>query len=319
MIIYEKYRPTSFDDMILTDALRNQYKSILSGDSVPHLILHSIQAGTGKTTATNILTNALDAEVLRINASETNGIDILRNDVNTFCMHTTERKYKIVVLDEADRLTSAFQDAFRGLIEKYNDYNVRFFLTCNHIDQITDPIKSRCLVIDTSNFGDSTKEFKIKMRDNVLDIMTKEGVDVSTHIAREVVSRICELHFPDNRTILNQLQYIIKSNNGVLDEKAIAIANKSDIFEKAWDAITAKSKDRIKIIEVSHECKHHFNKLCDFLLQRLYTDISINRSNFDEILAILAEHNMRYKECASIHVHTVTLLSLLAIKVKFNG
>lgn len=52
---------------------------------------------------------------------------------------------KIILLDEADGLTPAAQDAMRQLIEKYAD-NAMVILTCNEIEKIRPAIRSRCTV-----------------------------------------------------------------------------------------------------------------------------------------------------------------------------
>jgi predicted AAA+ superfamily ATPase len=52
------------------------------------------------------------------------------------------RKKKYIFLDEFERVSIQFQDAFKAFIEKYNK-NVRFIITTNHINKISDGIKSR--------------------------------------------------------------------------------------------------------------------------------------------------------------------------------
>ena len=117
--------------------------------------------GTGKTSTILALAkelygpNLIKSRVLELNASDERGISIVRNKVKTFSRlmvsNPTEADkknypcppYKIIILDEADSMTSDAQSALRRTMETYSNVT-RFCLICNYITRIIDPLASRC-------------------------------------------------------------------------------------------------------------------------------------------------------------------------------
>jgi replication factor C small subunit len=91
---------------------------------MPHL-LFSGSAGVGKTTmalciSQEILGDKWKDYTLELNASDERGINMVRERVKKFSRFAgldTEIPFKIIILDEADEMTSDAQTALRRIIE----------------------------------------------------------------------------------------------------------------------------------------------------------------------------------------------------------
>src|SRR5690606_32342224 len=136
-------------------------------------------------------------------------IDVLRTQIDEFCKFTsimdTDSDIKFVFLDEFERVSANFQDAFKAFIERYNK-NVRFIITTNHIGKISDGLKSR---IKKINFDCQNPEeekflkmdiFK-KIKDAIIPSEEASNIPDDNDIKKNVVKK-----FPDFRSTLVELQ-----------------------------------------------------------------------------------------------------------------
>lgn len=118
--------------------------------------------GIGKTTsilclAREMLGPAYKSAVLELNASDARGIDVVRNKIKSFAQQKVTLppgRHKIIILDEADSMTSAAQQALRRIMEMYSA-TTRFALACNQSTKIIEPIQSRCAVLRYTRLHDA--------------------------------------------------------------------------------------------------------------------------------------------------------------------
>lgn len=145
----EKYRPKSLEAIVDQKEIVDRLKSFVKARNVPHCILAG-PPGTGKTTAALCLSRDLYGDAYRehtmeLNASDERGIDVVRETVKTFARVKSigEIPFKIMILDEADNMTSDAQQALRRTMERYTG-TCRFIMCANYSGKIIEPIQSRC-------------------------------------------------------------------------------------------------------------------------------------------------------------------------------
>lgn len=194
----EKYRPKTLSEYVFKDEKqKNTVKQWIDDGSIPHLLFHG-SAGTGKTTLAKVLINDLgveDADILYINASRDNGVDLIRDRITRFASTMPWGDFKVILLDEADYITPNGQAALRGVMEEYHTV-VRFIMTCNYVNRIIPAVKSRLQEFHITN-QDQT-DFTTR----VAEILLEEGVEVDL----DTIDSYVRATYPDLRKTINSVQ-----------------------------------------------------------------------------------------------------------------
>lgn len=200
----QKYSPVQTSDLILSGE-NELFKKDFDLSSSPNLLFIG-QPGTGKTSLAKILAKPYD--YLYINASDENGVDVIRNKITDFVKTASPfNNIKVVILDEADGLSSvggagtSAQQALRGLIEENLEY-CKFILTANYEHKIIEALQSRC---QTFYFSLSKKDIAIRLS----QIIKAESISIT----KEDFQRLIVSFFPDLRKCINELQKGLDENN----------------------------------------------------------------------------------------------------------
>eukprot|EP00884_Botryococcus_braunii_P000882 jgi/Botrbrau1/10795/Bobra.0064s0001.1 len=198
----EKYRPTLIRDIVGNREAVERLEAIAQEGNMPNIIL-SGPPGTGKTTSILCLAHALlgssyKEAVLELNASDDRGIDVVRNKIKMFAQKKVTLppgRHKVVILDEADSMTSGAQQALRRTMEIYSG-TTRFALACNTSSKVIEPIQSRCALVRFSRLSDA----------DVLERLVKVAEAEKVACAEDGLEALVFSADGDMRQALNNLQ-----------------------------------------------------------------------------------------------------------------
>ncbi len=234
LLLWEKWRPKKIEDIILLPRIRKNFENGLNGNYIFHG-----HYGTGKTSLARILVGKYtkDKSFLELNSSLFTSIDVLRGEIENFCKFTpimdTGDGMKYIFLDEFERVSAQFQDAFKAFIETYSKRGVRFIITTNHINKISDGIKSRIPQIDFDcQSVDEERYLKQEMFKRIKDvILTSENVTVS----KEDLVKIITKKFPDFRSVLVELGNFISTGQISNDYTSVSQKVKLELYQLIFD------------------------------------------------------------------------------------
>jgi replication factor C small subunit len=195
----------------------SRLKNFVKDRNLPHLLFVG-PAGVGKTTSILALARDLYGPgyrnyILELNASDERGINVVREKVKNFARTaaiSSDVSFKILIMDEADSLTSAAQHALRRTMEIYTR-TCRFCLIGNYSENIIEPIQSRCSIF---RFGPLSEG---DMKNWITTIAKNEGVNLFEE-GREAIYEVAQ---GDLRKATNLLQAAAATQQSEVDDVTI--------------------------------------------------------------------------------------------------
>lgn len=235
----EKYRPSGLQDLLSHKDIISTIEKFISSGQLPHLLFHG-PPGTGKTSTIHAISKYIYKDrkyqmVLELNASDDRGINVVRDAIKSFsesasttlnhvsgasssnsdiemidsnagtfnCNKNLCENIKLIILDEADMMTSTAQMALRRIMERYSEH-VRFCIICNYVNKITPALQSRC-----TRFRFSPLPIQ-DIRNRLSEIALSERI----FITQEGQESLIKSSRGDMRKVLNVLQSCNMSNYG---------------------------------------------------------------------------------------------------------
>lgn len=287
----EKYRPNSLKDISSQEEVKKMLNKTLITGELPHLLFYG-PPGTGKTSTILAVAkqlfgpNTYKDRVVELNASDERGIGVVRNKIGNVAKSALSGKdsnypcpdFRIIILDEADAMTNDAQSALRITMEKYSRIT-RFCFICNYIDQIIDPIASRCVKFRFTPIPISQMEIKL----------SKIAKNENINIKNKYINTICISSEGDMRKAITYLQntkYIKiddKSINNLCNiysdsdcQKIIDICEEGKIY-KIINHIKFLKREGISVINVLRT-----------LVKKILVNQYISESNKSKILFLIS-------------------------------
>ncbi len=309
----EKYRPQSLDELVNQKEIVSRFKNFVEEKNLPHLLLVG-PAGVGKTTSILALARDLYGPgyrnfILELNASDERGIGIIREKVKNFARTAaiaSPVQFKILIMDEADHLTSDAQHALRRTMEIYTR-TCRFCLIGNYSENIIDPIQSRCSVFRFSPLEEHD------LKGYIHELAEKENLD----IVDEGVDAIYQASSGDVRKAINLLQ-AAAANHKLIDDVAIynLLGNVRpqkirEMLSTALDGRFLDSRDLLRELLIDQGLAP------DDIIRNVYRELmrnsSITESSKVKLSDVIGEVDYRLTQGSRAEIQLSTLLAHLSL------
>ena len=304
----EKYRPTKLSEIVNQTEIIGSLEALIKNPAdMPHLMF-SGSAGVGKTTAALCISRQILGEyakdyTLELNASDERGIGMVREKVKKFSRFAgmSEVPFKIIILDEADEMTSDAQTALRRIIEDTAKI-CRFIFIANNISKIIDPIQSRCATFKFTSIPEADIIKRLE------EIAKKEKVKVD----KKGLKAIYDYSEGDLRHAINIMQATASLGEVSEDnvKSSAGLSKISDVDDVLKIALSGKiSEAREKMIEL---IKVYGMSESDFLK---YINSSVFKSKHEklsDILQIIAKYDYRILVGSNSEIQLSAMLAELA-------
>ena len=304
----EKYRPTKLSEIVNQTEIIGSLEALIKDPTdMPHLMF-SGSAGVGKTTTALCLSRQILGEyakdyTLELNASDERGIEMVRQKVKKFSRFAgmVDVPFKIIILDEADEMTSAAQTALRRIIEDTAKI-CRFILIANNISKIIEPIQSRC----------ATFKFTTVPEEDVITRLEEIAKKEKVKTDKKGLKEIYDYTEGDLRHAINLMQ-ATASLGGITEENVKAsagLSKTSDVGEVLKIALSGKvAESREKMIEL---IKVYGMSESDFLKYLNSAVFKSKHTNLSDILQVIAKYDYRILVGANSEIQLSAMLAELA-------
>jgi len=306
----EKYRPKTLGEIIDQEEIVSRLQEFVKRGAMPHCLFAG-PPGTGKTTAALCLAHDLfgvrfQDVFMELNASDERGIDVVRTTVKEFARMASLSSvpFKILVLDEADNMTSDAQSALRRTMEKYTD-TCRFVLCCNYSGRIIEPIQSRCALFRFTPLPDE------KIVENLHRIAKNEGLKFTETGLKSIV----EVGEGDLRKSINTLQAASSMSKGITEEsfyQVVGRAKPTDVHEMLNHALKG---DFIKAREELRHLLVRYGLSGSEIVRQIHSEIfrlAIPEKKRIDLVEAVGEIDFRLVQGGDEEVQLSALLAKLA-------
>ena len=341
-VLYRKYRPDTFKNILGQDYSINILKNAILNDKIAHAYIFNGPRGTGKTSTAKVFAKTINCEspvdgeacgkcnsclniknnpdIIEIDAASNNGVDEIRELINNIKIAPSYSKYKVYIIDEVHMMT---QSAFNALLLTLEEppKHIVFILATTNIESVPITILSRCQKFDFKKISNDV------IKDNIKRICDTENIKIT----EEAINEIAYLSEGGMRDALSILDQLSSENNEITLDLIINNFGSvpTIIIENIINALDNNDfnllRDNIeKLKSANIDYKIFIKKLIDSLSNKAYEknenlDIEKIKNIIFDLLKIINNYNININPFILIELTLLEHINHENIKIKEIG
>ena len=341
-VLYRKYRPDTFKNILGQDYSINILKNAILNDKIAHAYIFNGPRGTGKTSTAKVFAKTINCEnpvdgeacgkcnsclniknnpdIIEIDAASNNGVDEIRELINNIKIAPSYSKYKVYIIDEVHMMT---QSAFNALLLTLEEppKHIVFILATTNIESVPITILSRCQKFDFKKISNDV------IKDNIKRICDTENIKITEEAINEI-AYLSEGGMRDALSILDQLSSenseitldLIINNFGSVP--TIIIENIINALDNNDFNLLRDNIEKLKSANIDY--KIFIKKLIDSLSNKAYEknenlDIEKIKNIIFDLLKIINNYNININPFILIELTLLEHINHENIKIKEIG
>lgn len=293
--LYQKYRPSSFKDVLGQDHIVKTLQGALKEKHPGHAYLFVGSRGTGKTSVARILAKELDAsdaDIHEIDAASYTGVDNIRQLREEAQVMPFASARKVYIVDEVHMLSKSAFNAFLKLLEE-PPAHVSFILATTELEKVPDTIQSRCQVF---TFKKPTQKVLTEMLSRVAKA---EGFTLEPASA-DLISLLADGSFRDGLSILQKILASSSDKKVSVEEVALVTgAPRIELVERVISGVSkGEAKDALKAVGEAVKANADMGIFAMLLVERLRMLLMLRYApeTGRELIADLTDHDREMLE-----------------------
>ena len=311
-VLYRKYRPKVFSDVIGQEHITSTLSKEIETGKISHAYLFTGSRGTGKTTCAKILSKAVNClnpidgnpcneceickgldsgailDVVEIDAASNNGVENIRDIRDEINFTPASCKYRVYIIDEVHMLSIG---AFNALLKTLEEppAHVKFILATTEVHKLPVTIVSRCQRFDFKRVSSDA------MKSRMAYIADCEGFTADDE-ALSLIARIADGGMRDALSLLDQCTGHGKHITADIVCDVAGMTGKDHLFAIA-DAVAENNAGKaLEVINDLHSNSCDMERLCSDLINH-FRNLMIVKTvkSASDILVCTAEELEQYR------------------------
>lgn len=304
-VLYRKYRPRVFADVIGQPQVTATLKNELVSGRLAHAYLFTGSRGTGKTTCSKILAKAVNClspvngdpcgeceicrgidngsimDVVEIDAASNNGVDDIRMLREEADFTPANAKYRVYIIDEVHMLSIG---AFNALLKTLEEppAHVIFILATTEVHKLPATILSRCQRFDFHRIPPQDIAARLDF------VCQQENCTIDENAAL-LIAGIADGAMRDSLSLLDQAMGQTDHITEEIVRRTAGLADKSSILDIIGCIISKDTAGAINIIDELHKSSKDMARLSDELIEQFRAMMLIKAMKQPRSVLVMSE------------------------------